>query len=177
MKNITLMGLAAGLVFCAWTAGAEDATTKPAPNHEQAAIASEFKVDDARVQGLRDQKLGYGEISKVLALAEKMPGGITDENVKAVVAMRQGPPVQGWGQIAKKQGVTMGSLNGREKNVKAAARLAEKAERQAAREAKQTLEKTDRPAKADKPEKAEKTDKAEKAARAEKMEKIEHAKR
>lgn len=83
-------------------------------------LKSEFKVDDSLIQGLRDQKLGYGEISIVLALAEKRPGGITDANIQAIMTERLGPPKVGWGQIAKKQHTTLGKLNGKLKRMDAA---------------------------------------------------------
>jgi hypothetical protein len=56
-------------------------------------IASEFKVNDAQVQTLRNSRLGYGEISIVLSLAQTMPGGITEANIQKVLAIRRGPPV------------------------------------------------------------------------------------
>lgn len=64
-------------------------------------IKSEFKVDDARIKSLRDQKLGYGEITAVLAVAEEMPGGISDDNVKKVMSLRQGPPRRDWGELTR----------------------------------------------------------------------------
>lgn len=162
MKKATLC-LTVGLaLFAASRAAAEDAAVKETPRveakGEQAErLKSEFKVDDARVQGLRDRKLGYGEVSIVLGLAEKMPGGITDANVKTIMDMRAGPPAMGWGQIAKKQGTTLGQLKG------------------AAHEGK-----GGRPEKAGKPEKAERPEKAarpEKAERPERASKPEHGKR
>lgn len=120
-------------------------------------LKSEYKVDDARILGLRDQKLGYGEISIALALAEKLPGGITDANVATVMAQRNGPPKVGWGQIAKNQGTTVGKLLGRVKNVEAAARKQERAEART----RENAEKRERPATAqpaqrpDRPEKHE----------------------
>lgn len=69
-------------------------------------IESEFKVTDAQINDLRTkQKLGYGEISIVFAMAEKLPGGITDANVDRIMAMRNGPPKMGWGEISQKLGL------------------------------------------------------------------------
>ena len=80
-------------------------------------LEKEFKVDDARIKSLRDKKLGYGEIAIALSLAEKMPGGITDANVDKIMSMRKGPPVEGWGNIAKKLGTKLGPVISRVERV------------------------------------------------------------
>jgi len=72
-------------------------------------IEAEFKAGDAQVQALRDRTLGYGEIAVVLSLAQKMPGGVTEVNVQKVLALRQGPPVAGWGQVARQLGIKLGA--------------------------------------------------------------------
>lgn len=145
MNKIT-MGLVVGLAFCAAHASAEDAV-KDQPQTEQKApgerLKAEYKVDDARINALRDKKYGYGEIKKVLSLASKMEGGITDENVAKITAMRDAK--MGWGQIAKKQGVHPGSING-----KGPEKWTEKGEKP---------EKAGKPEKAERPEKAEKPEK------------------
>lgn len=140
-SNMLLLSLSLA-VLGGSSAWADDAASKDE-------IKSEFKVDDARVQGMRDQKMGYGEISIALALAEKRPGGITDANVAAVLAERQGPPKMGWGQIARKQGVAPGGLRAKLERV----------------------EKQEKSDKAERAEKAEKPERAEKAQRPERMEK------
>lgn len=71
-------------------------------------LEREFKVTDTQVQGLRDKKLGYGEIAVVLSLSSKMTGGSTDANIQQVMTLRQGPPTMGWGEIAKKLGTKLG---------------------------------------------------------------------
>lgn len=158
MMKKTTMCLTAGLAFCAAFAGAEEAPAKDAPAVEQSAkLKEEYKVDDARIQSLRDKKLNDSEINKVLAIAEKMPGGITDANVNTVVGLRQGPPVMGWGQIAQKQGFKLGSVMGKGADKKA--------------------EKADKPAKAEKAERPEKAAHPEKAERPERPAKAEHGKR
>ncbi|MBI5345343.1 MAG: hypothetical protein HZB83_08455 [Deltaproteobacteria bacterium] len=73
-------------------------------------IEKEFNVDEARVSSLRAQKLGYGEIAIVLALAQKLPGGITDANVNTIISKWQGPPREGWGKIAKDLGLNLGTV-------------------------------------------------------------------
>ncbi len=80
-------------------------------------LEKEFKVTGAQVQALRDQKLGYGEIAIVFSLAQKMPGGITDANIQSVMTLRTGPPVMGWGEIAKKLGTKLGPTISQVKSV------------------------------------------------------------
>ncbi len=72
-------------------------------------IEVEFKVSDAQVQALRDRMLGYGEVAIVLSLAQKMPGGVAEVNVQKVLSLRQGPPVAGWGQVARQLGTKLGA--------------------------------------------------------------------
>lgn len=92
-------------------------------------LTAEFKVDAARVQWLRDQKLGYGEVSIVLALAQGLPDGINDANVQKIITLRQGPPVMGWGKIAKELGMNLGSVISKVKRVSAEVRRHAKAEK------------------------------------------------
>jgi len=120
-------------------------------------LKAEFNVDDARVQGLRDKNMGYGEISKALGLAQGLPGGITDENVQKIVALRQGPPVMGWGNIAKDLGLKLGPVQSKVHKMSAEMRKQDKADK----------------VKKDKKEKGEKMEKSEKPERPEKMERPE----
>jgi hypothetical protein len=80
-------------------------------------LEKDFMVTDAQVQGMRDKKLGYGEIAIVLSLCQKMPGGATDANIQQVMAMRQGPPTMGWGNVAKKLGTKLGPAVSQVRNV------------------------------------------------------------
>jgi hypothetical protein len=80
-------------------------------------LEKEFKVTEMQIQGMREQKLGYGEIAITLSLCKKMPGGITDANIHQVMTMRQGPPTMGWGNIAKKLGTKLGPAISQVKNV------------------------------------------------------------
>jgi len=91
-------------------------------------IKAEFAVDDARVQSLRDKNLGYGEISIALGLAQGLPGGITDANVDKIMALRQGPPVMGWGRIAKELGLKLGPVQSKVHKMSADVKKAGKAE-------------------------------------------------
>lgn len=86
--------------------------TAAKPDGEKAVLkefTAVFKVNDAQVQALRDRQLGYGEIAIVLSLANKMPGGATEENIQKVLSLRQGPPMAGWGRVAKQLGAKLGA--------------------------------------------------------------------
>lgn len=74
----------------------------------QQKLAAKFGVEESQIASLRDESLGYGEIDHTLTLAERQPGGITDENVDNILAMRQDQHM-GWGQIAKSEGTTLGA--------------------------------------------------------------------
>jgi hypothetical protein len=80
-------------------------------------LEKDFNVSSDRIQGLRDKKLGYGEIAITLSLCQKMPGGITDANIQQVMTMRQGPPTMGWGEITKKLGTKLGPAISQVKHV------------------------------------------------------------
>jgi len=80
-------------------------------------LEKEFNVTEAQIQALRDKKLGYGEISIVFSLAQKLPGGITDTNISEVMTLRQGPPTMGWGEVAKKLDLKLGPTISQVKNV------------------------------------------------------------
>lgn len=116
-------------------------------------IKAEFGVDDARIEALREKKLGYGGVSIALSLAQGLPGGITDENVDKVVALRQGPPVMGWGKVAKELGLKLGPAVSKVKKLSADARKKAAAERA---KAKAEGRKGGRPEKAGRPERPEK---------------------
>ena len=80
-------------------------------------LEKEFGATDTQIKALRDQKLGYGEIAIVFSLAQKMTGGITDANIQSVMTLREGPPVMGWGEIAKKLGFKLGPTISQVKSV------------------------------------------------------------
>lgn len=118
-------------------------------------IENQFTVDDATINNLRSQNLGFGEIAIVLALAEKQPGGITAANIDNIMSMRKGPPVMGWGKIAKKLGFKLGPIISNVEKVKSGAhREIEKGSRENG-----TNEKHERPARHEKPERPEKPEK------------------
>ncbi len=78
----------------------------------QAAVSIEtlFNVTAAQVSALRADKLGYGEIVILLSLAQQMPGGLTADNIASVLATRQGPPVMGWGAVARSLKLKLGDV-------------------------------------------------------------------
>jgi hypothetical protein len=67
-------------------------------------LTKEFDVTSAEVKALREKDLGYGEIVAVYAFADKMSGGVTDENVNRIMSM-QGK--KGWGEIARELDVDL----------------------------------------------------------------------
>jgi hypothetical protein len=108
------------------------------------------------VQKLRQQKLGYGEISILLALAAKQDG-TSPKSVNEILAMRQTDKM-GWGNVAKALGYkNLGSVK---QSVKATEAGVER------------VSQIDKPEKANKPEKVEKIEKPERV-RVEKPERVE----
>jgi len=84
--------------------------TAASPQGESAVARSIVKglgVDEERVQVLRKNGLGYGEIAIAISLAQKLPGGTTDANIQKVLGLRQGPPESGWGEVAKTIGAKL----------------------------------------------------------------------
>lgn len=182
MKNKTIRLLLAGLFLCAAMPALAQEKTADEKKLENASVAldknagqpegektvvdklkTEFKVDDTRVQSLRDQNLGYGEVSIVLTLARGLPDGITDANVQKVMALRQGPPVMGWGNVAKELGLKLGPVISKVKKMAAEAR--KQAAAQKAKLDKKNAEKGEKGEKVEKPEKPgrpEKTERPEK---------------
>jgi hypothetical protein len=74
-------------------------------------LSKEFYVTGDQIRAMLDKNLGYGEIATIYAFADKMPGGITDDNVSKVMSMRQGNA--GWGAIAGDLNVDLRSIAGR----------------------------------------------------------------
>lgn len=121
-------------------------------------LVTEFKVDEALIQSLRDKKLGYGEIAITLALADKLEGGITGANIDKILEMRGTDGKTGWGVIAGKLGVKLGSVISDVERVKPDAR-AEKMDNAS------KSEKAERPEKIEKPERPERPEKPERPGR------------
>src|SRR3989337_3989254 len=87
-------------------------------------LKQEFNVTDAQITSLRDQKMGYGEMAIVFSLSKQLGGtnGITQQNIDAIMAKRSGPPVMGWGQIAKSYNLKLGAIVSQVKKVETASR-------------------------------------------------------
>jgi hypothetical protein len=114
------------------------------------------------VQDLRAKKLGYGEISTLLALTAKQPNSATAKSMSEILAMRQAG--EGWGKLARDLGYkNLGSVI---KSVKAT-------DKDVTKVAMERSDKPDKSGKMDKPDKLEKPDKPEKLERPEKPEKAE----
>jgi hypothetical protein len=129
--SILMLSLSLAVVGAAWAAESRDETSL---RKESAAINTtsgnaegeklvtqrlekDFSVSGDQILGLRDKKMGYGEIAIVLSLSQKMPGGATDANIQQVMTMRQGPPTMGWGQVAKQLGTKLGPAVSQVRNV------------------------------------------------------------
>ncbi len=94
------------------------AETEEGKNVVVTRIKDKFNVSDETIEKLHQQKMGYGEIDTTLALAQRMEGGITDDNIKKITDLRTGDQHLGWGQIAKKFNVTVGDLKKSAKAIK-----------------------------------------------------------
>ncbi len=139
MKRITkviigVLVLTVAMIGAAWAAETKEeknldkeasaiTTTAKTGQGEKVVVSrleKEFGVTDSQIQDLRNQKMGFGEISIVFSLASKMPGGITDANIQQIMQWRQGPPKMGWGEIANnKIGTKLGPTVSQVKNMNA----------------------------------------------------------
>jgi hypothetical protein len=68
-------------------------------------VAEHFKaqygVNTDVIYALREQKIGYGDIGVVLAMAEQMPGGINRHNLDEIVSLHAGQNIsRRWETIA-----------------------------------------------------------------------------
>ena len=103
------------------------------------------------VQDYRAKKLGYGEISILLALAAKQEG-TSAKSVNEILAMRQTEKM-GWGKIAKDLGYK--SLGSVKQSVSATEAAVEKVAASGKAEKVSTVDKSEKPDKAEKFEKPE----------------------
>ncbi|MDH4163803.1 MAG: hypothetical protein OEW15_14120 [Nitrospirota bacterium] len=90
------------------------------PEGEKAVVSRlnrDFAISNDRIASLREKGLGYGEITVTLSCAQSLAGGATEENIGRVVALRQGPPVLGWGVIADQLGIKLGKCVSQVKKV------------------------------------------------------------
>ena len=70
-------------------------------------LEDQFQVEQPRIDGLRDKKLGYGEIGITFSLAQQMSGGINDANIQKIMDLRQGDK-KGWGNVSRELGLNLG---------------------------------------------------------------------
>jgi len=131
------------------------------------ALAKQFNVPESRVADLRNKKMGWGEITISLAMAQHLATTsktplTTDQALTQIEQLRS--EKMGWGKIAKDLGFKLGP-------VVSAVDRGEKATLTADREA---GERADHKAKA---EQTEKTEHAEKAQRPERIERPERSER
>jgi hypothetical protein len=70
-------------------------------------MASAFRTDVGKINELRRQKLGTGDIAAAFAVASRLAGGITDDNVKRIVKLWKQDGVASWAGVAKGLGVRL----------------------------------------------------------------------
>jgi len=114
------------------------------------------------VQDLRAKKLGYGEISTLLALTAKQSNSATAKSVSEILAMRQSG--EGWGKLARDLGY---------KNLGSVVKSVKATDKDVAKVAMERSDKPDKSGKMDKPDKPEKPERLEKPEKPEKPEKAE----
>jgi hypothetical protein len=135
-------------------------------------LAAEFKVDRATVEGLRERKMGWGEVAIALALSQELmkqdPTLTQDQALAKILAGRENG---GWGKVAQQYGLKLGPvLSGIKRADKQVAGLereraghdkvagtarADRAERRERPNRPERPEKVERPDRPDKPEKPE----------------------
>lgn len=147
----------------------EDASTPDGEAVVIGKIENEFDVDESVITGLRAQKLGYGEISIALSLAERLPGGIIPENIDRIISMRQGPPVEGWGNIARSLDLSLKPAAGHLEKVSSDTK------KELVKHEKTT--KLERTAKSERVERTQKPERVEKVERIERIERVERVER
>ena len=91
-------------------------------------LESRFRTEPGQIADLRKRRLGYGDISAVLAIASRLEGGIDSHNIERIVSSWRAQRAN-WGRVARSLGVrvervvlTVESLKTRPKAAKTAAR-------------------------------------------------------
>lgn len=133
-------------------------------------LATQFKVDRATVERLRDRRMGWGEVAIALALSQELmkqdPTLTQDQALARILAGRESG---GWGKVAQQYGLKLGPvLSGIKRADRQVAEIerashdkvarterADKAERPNRPERPERPEKLERPERPDKPEKPE----------------------
>jgi hypothetical protein len=70
-------------------------------------LESQFRAASGRISEMRKARLGYGDISVVLALASHLKGHVSRANVERIIALRRSPRFGGWGKIATSLGIRL----------------------------------------------------------------------
>jgi hypothetical protein len=138
--------------------GAKTAKTPEGQRRVSEIIAKQFKVDKDVVTGLRNEKMGWGEVAITLALSQevmKKQGLTQDAALKAILDKRRAG--EGWGRIAQDYDLKLGRVIS---EVKRADKGVERIDHA-------------KPEKIEKVEKAERPERPEKAQRVERPEKPE----
>jgi hypothetical protein len=73
-------------------------------------LANDFKVSSDRINLVLGSMMQYGDVAATLAFAEKMPGGITDQNVNKVMNTRSRGA---WTDVAQQFGIDPTTVAGR----------------------------------------------------------------
>ena len=71
------------------------------PNGDRIAVdqfIKEFNVPAEKITALQAKSLDYGEIATILGIADKMSGGVNDQNISKVMDLRKSAP--GWPLVA-----------------------------------------------------------------------------
>ncbi len=138
-------------------------STTTSSQQEQAraqALAKQFKVSEAQVTELRNQKMGWGEITISLAMAEHLSATsktplTTEQALTKIEQLRS--EKMGWGKIAQDLGFKLGpvvsAVEGGEKTIHTADRGAGvRMEQSTKAEKAERAERAERPARVDRPE-------------------------
>jgi len=68
-------------------------------------LVSRFRPEPGQIAELRKQRLGYGDISVVLAVASRLRGGVSRHNIERIVSLWKSPRSGSWGKIVRSLGV------------------------------------------------------------------------
>jgi hypothetical protein len=68
-------------------------------------LESRFRTDPGQIAELRKRRMGYGDISVVLALASRLRGGISRSNIEKIAGMWRSHQAGNWGRIVRSLGV------------------------------------------------------------------------
>ena len=128
------------------------------------ALAKQFNVPESRVTELRNQKMGWGEITISLAMAEHLSATsktplTTEEALTKVEQLRS--EKKGWGKIAQELGFKLGPVISKVERSEEAVKAADRQ----VTERGESKSKGDRPEKLERPDKGDRLDRAERAER------------